>query len=242
VSITRLTFRPPAWATLLLLAACALFASAGFWQLDRKAEKEDLFARFDRGAGVDPLSSLPTDAEAAAARYRPISLRGRYDPERQVLLDNIVREGKTGYLVLTPLRTQNGVVMVNRGWLAADAKRDRLPAVGVADNSREVRGLVDQFPQPGLRLAAESPQPEDPWPRRLLFPKSADIETHLGYAIAGYQVLLDPAAPDGFQREWRPGVSGPNTHLGYAVQWFAFAAAVTVIYVVLNLKKIRTSE
>lgn len=240
--MTRLTFRPPAWATLLLLAACALFATAGFWQLDRKAQKEVLFADFDRGTGADPVRVLPTDAGAAATRYRPVVLQGRYDPDRQILLDNIVRDGKPGYLVLTPLQTAGGTVMVNRGWLPADANRQRLPAVGVSANRREVAGLLDRFPQPGLRLAAETPEAGDPWPRRLLFPTAADIAEHLGYAVANYQVLLDPEAPDGFQRDWRPGVSGPDMHLGYAVQWFAFAAAVTVIYVVLNLKKVRISQ
>lgn len=233
----RLTFQPPLWATLLLLAACTLFASAGFWQLDRKAQKAAMFLEFDRGTSIDPVSGAPSDAEAAGARYQPVTLMGKFDAGHQILLDNIVRNGQSGYLVLTPLRTDDGNVLVNRGWIAADPDRSRLPDVEVSAADREVLGRLDRLPRPGLRLAPEPADPAAPWPRRLLFPSAADIADHLGYPVRNYQVLLDPAAKSGYARDWRPGVSGPDMHLGYAVQWFAFAAAVTVIYLVLNLKQ-----
>ena len=235
--IARLTFRPPLWATLLLLAACALFASAGFWQLSRMAQKADLFAEFDREATVDPAPGLLSDTAAAVARFRPVRLRGRYDPDHQVLLDSMVRNGVPGYQVLTPLRTPAGNVLVNRGWIAADADRDRLPDLGVSADDREIRGQVAQLPQPGLRLDAVPVDPAAPWPRRLLFPTAGQIAGQLGYPVRDYQVLLAPDAPAGFVRDWRPEVSGPDLHLGYAVQWFAFAVAVMVIYLALNLKK-----
>lgn len=235
--ISRLTFRPPLWATLLLLTACALFASAGLWQLDRKAEKQLLLADFDRAATADPATTLPDDVEAATSRFRPVALGGRYDPDRQILLDSIVRDGVPGYQVLTPLRTSAGNVLVNRGWIAADPDRNRLPELGVAADDREVIGQLAPLPQPGLRLDPAPPAAEAPWPRRLLFPTAEQVSSQLGYPVRDYQVLLAPDAPAGFVRDWRPAVSGPDLHLGYAVQWFAFAAAVTVIYLALNLKK-----
>jgi len=36
---------------------------------------------------------------------------------------------------------------------------------------------------------------------------------------------------------WRPAASGPEKHYGYAFQWFAMAAALTVIFVVVNLSR-----
>ncbi|UCG73700.1 MAG: SURF1 family protein [Chromatiales bacterium] len=235
--VSRLTFRPPLWATLLLLAACALFASAGFWQLNRKAEKARLFAEFDRATAADPATTLPDDAEAATSRFRPVALGGRYDPDRQILLDSMVRDGVPGYEVLTPLRTPAGSVLVNRGWIPANADRNRLPELGVSAGDRNIVGQVAPLPQPGLRLDPAPPAPDASWPRRLLFPTAEQISSQLGYPVRDYQVLLAPDAPAGFVRDWRPAVSGPDLHLGYAVQWFSFAAAVTVIYLALNLKK-----
>jgi surfeit locus 1 family protein len=234
---SRLTFRPPLWATLLLLAALGLFVGAGVWQLDRKAQKEQLFASFDDGGGADSLDGPVSDAEAAALRYQPIRLRGRYDGARQILLDSMVRDGRAGYQVLTPLRTARGNVLVNRGWIAAPIDRRQLPHPIVAGNVRQVRGRVDRLPRPGLRLPADAPEIDAPWPRRLLFPTAREISSQLGYPVYDYQVLLHPDAPDGFLRDWRPGVSRPDMHFGYAIQWFAFAVAVTVIYLALNVKR-----
>lgn len=235
----RLTFRPPIWATLLLLAACVAFTSAGFWQLDRKRQKTALFKAFERGGATDPLHGLLSDEASADARYRTVRVRGYYDAERQILLDNIVRDGKAGYFVMTPLRTDGGDILVNRGWIVAGADRQRLPDVSVSATEREVVGRVDRLPRPGLRLEAEPPDPAAPWPRALLYPTAREVAGHLGYPVADYQLLLDPAAAEGFRRNWRPTVSGPATHLGYAVQWFAFAAAAITIYLVLNLKQKR---
>jgi cytochrome oxidase assembly protein ShyY1 len=50
-------------------------------------------------------------------------------------------------------------------------------------------------------------------------------------------ILLDADQPDGLVREWRPSTIPPERHLGYAVTWFALAAALAVIYLVMNLRK-----
>lgn len=233
----RLTFRPPLWATLALIAAAALFIRAGFWQLGRADEKRALFADFE-SAQVDKVLTGPVaDAEVTALRFRQVQLTGRYDTHHQVLLDSLVHDGQVGYQVLTPLRTADGAVLINRGWIPADRDRQRLPALPVDDGERQVTGRLDRLPRPGLLLAAAEPPGDAPWPRRLLFPTAAEISAQLGYPVRDYQVLLDPADADGYTREWRPAVMPPQTHFGYAVQWFSFAAALGVIYLVLNVKR-----
>ena len=238
----RLTFRPPLWATLLLIAACALFASAGFWQLDRQGEKIALFDAFDRGGDTTALAGPVADELAAGLRYQSVVISGRYDASRQILLDNISRDGRPGYEVLTPLLTGDIAVLVNRGWVPAAARRDELPRVSISDEPRRIRGRLDKLPRPGLRLAGELPAADAPWPRRLLYPVASEIAAQLGYPVTSYQVLLSPEAADGYRRDWQPKVSGPDTHLGYAVQWFAFAVTAVVIYLILNLKKQRASS
>ncbi|MCB1318421.1 MAG: hypothetical protein KDK27_20790, partial [Leptospiraceae bacterium] len=37
---------------------------------------------------------------------------------------------------------------------------------------------------------------------------------------------------------WQPVAFGPEKHYAYALQWFAIAFALLVIYIVLNTKKI----
>jgi surfeit locus 1 family protein len=176
------------------------------------------------------------DEAAAAVRYRNLRLPGRYDPAHQFLLDNISYQGRPGYQVLTPFETAGGTVLVNRGWLPASGDRRVLPDIAVAGETREVTGRIEWLPRPGIPLAAAAPPPDAPWPRRLLFPTSAEAGAQLGVALRNYQLLLDPGDPDGYVRDWRPGGMGSDRHLAYAVQWFGLALTVIVIYLVLVLR------
>jgi surfeit locus 1 family protein len=52
-------------------------------------------------------------------------------------------------------------------------------------------------------------------------------------------VLLDPAAPNGYERVWRPAMQfGPERHLGYAIQWFALALVALIIFIALSLRRL----
>jgi len=72
------------------------------------------------------------------------------------------------------------------------------------------------------------------------FPSHAELAQLLGessWTKATDLVLLDAAQPDGYVRDWGPPGFPPMRHLGYAVQWFALALTLFVIYVVTNLRR-----
>ena len=232
-------FAPPAWAVLLTAVALAAFVSLGTWQLGRAREKRALVAEFAAGSrdtveanGLD-LGGLP--------RYQRVRLLGAYDPSRQVLLDNMPSAaGRPGYRVLTPLRRADGRgwVMVDRGWVPLGTTREALPDVAVGAGERELSGVLDVLPEPGLRLGPAAAPGATGWPRLLLFPTEADLESALGLELETRIVLLDADRPDGYERSWRPATGfGPERHLGYALQWFAFAAVAVVIFIALNLRR-----
>jgi surfeit locus 1 family protein len=205
--------------------------------MSRAEDKRLLFEAFDQHRGTDVLIGAVDDAVAAELRFQRMELAGNYDSEHQVLIDNMVYAGQAGYQVLTPLRTGHSAVLVNRGWVPAHPDRGRLPDLPISAKPRRVSGRLDLLPRPGLKLAAPAGRSDDPWPRRLLFPSAPEIEQELGYAVRNYQLLLDPDSPDGFVRDWRPAVVGSERHFGYALQWFSFAAALSIIYVVVNLER-----
>jgi len=237
-------FAPPAWAVLLTAVALAAFVSLGTWQLGRAREKRGLVEEFAAGSrdtveasGLD-LGGLP--------RYQRVRLLGAYDPSRQVLLDNMPSAaGRPGYRVLTPLRRADGRgwVMVDRGWVPLGASREALPDVAVGAGEREVSGVLDVLPEPGLRLGPATAPGATAWPRVLLFPTEADVESALATDVESRIVLLDPGAADGFERSWRPSLGfGPERHLGYAIQWFAFALVSVVMLIALNLRRVLPDE
>lgn len=228
------------WGTLGALAFGALFASAGNWQYGRYQQKLALFAAFDQGSRSAALAGLPADTDFAAMRYQPLRLEGRYDPDRQVLLDNAVVDGRVGYFALTPFLTAAGTVLVNRGFVPAPPERSQLPEIPVDGQPRAIAGIIDALPRPGLRLAEPDPGADAPWPRRIVYPDIGELAAMLGYPVRDFQLLLDAAEPDGYRRRWTPSTMPPETHLGYAVQWFGLLAAVAVVYFLLLWRYLRS--
>ena len=233
-------FAPPAWGVALAAAGLAVFVALGYWQLGRAGEKQALFDAFMQGS-QDTVDAAGLGFDELA-RYQHVRLRGSYDGTRQILLDNMPSAtGQPGYRVLTPLQRADGRgwVLVDRGWVALGATRADLPAVVVGGGDRDVSGILDVLPIPGLRVGPAAAPGAGGWPRVLLFPTRADVEAALGVAVESRVILLDAGAPDGFERKWRPSLGfGPERHLGYAIQWFAFALVAVVLFVSLNLRRL----
>ncbi len=230
-------FRPPGWPTLATIVLGGVFVAAGLWQLSRAAEKRELLAAFDAGSAAKPMPAPASVADVARLRYRMIRVAGRFDAGHQVLLDARTRDGRAGYEVLTPLTGAAIAVLINRGWVPANPDRSRLPDIAIDGEPRTVTGLLDRLPRAALRSELVATDASAPWPRRMLYPTTAEIGAALGYPVADYQLLLGPGEPGGFTRDWRPILMTPAQHVGYAVQWFALATALVVIYAVLNLRK-----
>jgi len=242
--IGRRVFAPPAWGLVLTGLALAAFVSLGTWQLGRAREKQALADSFAAGSRdtVDATGFGFDDLP----RYQHVRLRGAYDSTRQILLDNMPSAaGRPGYRVLTPLERADGRgwVLVDRGWVPLGATRAEVPEISVPGGEREVTGVLDGLPVPGLRLGPATVPGASGWPRVMLFPTEADVESALATEVESRIVLLDPGAADGFERNWRPSLGfGPERHLGYAIQWFAFALVAVVMLIALNLRRVRPDE
>jgi len=233
-------FAPPAWGVALVALGLAVFVSLGYWQLGRAHEKQALFDAFMQGS-QDTVDATGLGFDELA-RYQHVRLRGAYDATRQILLDNMPSvTGRPGFRVLTPFERADGRgwVLVDRGWVPLGAAREDLPDVTVGVREREVSGILDVLPIPGMRVGPAAAPGSAAWPRVLLFPTEADVESALGVDVEARIVLLDAGSPDGFERKWRPALGfGPERHLGYAIQWFAFALVAVVIFVAVNLRRV----
>jgi surfeit locus 1 family protein len=232
-------FAPPAWGVALVALGLAVFVSLGYWQLGRAHEKQALFDAFMQGS-QDTVDATGLGFDELA-RYQHVRLRGSYDATRQILLDNMPSvTGRPGYRVLTPFERADGRgwLLVDRGWVPLGATREDLPDVTVGVRERQVSGILDVLPIPGMRAGPAAAPGSADWPRVLLFPTEADVESALDVDVESRIVLLDAGAPEGFERKWRPALGfGPERHLGYAIQWFAFALVAMVIFIALNLRR-----
>ncbi len=232
------------WSVLLTAAALIAFVSLGTWQLGRAREKQALLDEFAAGSR-ETMDATGRDL-ADLGRFQRVRLEGRYDASRQLLLDNMPSAtGQPGYRVLTPFDRADGRgwVLVDRGWVPLGPTRAQLPDLTVGVDDRRVSGVLDRLPEPGLRLGPASEAGATGWPRVLLFPTEPDLETALGFDVGPRIILLDADAADGYERHWQPSLGfGPGRHLGYAIQWFAFAIVTLVIFVAVNLRPRHSEE
>lgn len=241
VRIANREFDPRLWAVLLTAALLATFVALGWWQVERARAKQAMIESFQRGA----QSSFDLKGDVAVdelPRYQHVRVEGRYEPAHQVLIDNMPSQsGLPGFRVLTPLRRDGSerLLLVDRGWVPLGATRQDLPQVIVSPDVRTVSGRLDTLPAPGVRVGDAGVAGDTSWPRVLNFPRQPDLEQALGEPTEARILLLDPAAPDGYERAWRPAMQfGPERHLGYAIQWFAFAIVTLVIFIALSLRRL----
>jgi surfeit locus 1 family protein len=215
------------------------FGRLGMWQLHRADEKQALIDQFD--SGQQQTVTLSAGNADNLPRYQRVELRGRYDGQHQVLLDNMPSErGQPGYRVLTPVALeQGGWLLVDRGWLPLGASRSGLPETRVGDNERLITGRLDDLPEPGVRLGDNAPaDPAASWPRVLSFPRYEELARALDLPLQRRIVLLDASQPDGYERIWQAHFGfGPERHVAYAAQWFALGAAALVIYLMMSFKR-----
>lgn len=237
------SFRPSLWSTLAAAAGCGLTVYLGLWQLHRGDEKKALDRQYAEAAAQPPRELTAATAPVATLAAVRVSAHGQYLPERQLLLDDQARGSAPGYDVWTPLRLDDGrLLIVNRGWVPAASNRRELPPLPAPAGPQALDGLWRTLPEPGLRLGAaacDAAHPPAQWPRLVLYPTAADLACFYGEPVLAGELLLAPGAPDGFVREWKVSDSGfpPARHYAYAAQWFAFALTLLVLFLKLNLKR-----
>ena len=220
--------------TLAAALGVALFCTLGAWQYGRGVEKERLLAAQSAALAAAPRQ-LPQALENASEGIERVEGSVEYVAPL-LLLDGQSNHGRIGLRAYAVARVAaQRAVLVDLGWLPMPADRS-LPAQTVPA-AREVRGTLAPWPGQGLR-AAENPWPADATGVLLTYLDREEIEHHLGVPLAARVLRLDPAADHGYERsrDLLPNTLPPERHFGYALQWYALAATVAVVWLVLTLR------
>lgn len=242
---TRSPKRPRSRLALTLLAlvsaaAFLAFSALGVWQVQRRAWKLDLIERVTQRLHTAPVS-LPAPADwpqidAASHEYLPVSLTGRWLPEKTVLTQAVTELG-AGSWVITPLQQPDGTqVLVNRGFVP----QGRSPQPAPTSTPQTVLGLVRMSEPGGGFLRANDPASQR-WHSRdvaaiaqaLGLPQAAPFFVDAGIPSAAAAALTSGTASESTTptgNDWpRAGmtvVRFHNSHLVYALTWFGLALMV----------------
>lgn len=225
--------------SILALLAVSLailgFLALGVWQIERRAWKLDLIERVDARVAAAPVAAPgPEDWAGISAErdaYRRISATGTFLSGKEVAVQAVTDLG-AGYWVLAPLDTGAFTVLVNRGFVPAD-RRDPTTRREVA-GPVSVAGLLRVTEPGGGFLRAN-----DPGAGRWY---SRDVA-----AIAAAEGLEGPVAPYFIDADATPNPGGlpvggltvirfRNSHLSYALTWFALAAGLAGAAIFVRLR------
>lgn len=225
------SFRPRAWAAALAALACGAGIALGNWQAERAEGKRARGAELERALREPPLALARGPIDARAYAMRRVAARGRFVGEHTVYLDNKLRRGRAGYEVVTPLKLNGAHVLVNRGWVPAPARRERLPEVPTPAGEVEVAGLaLERLPR-ALPLGAEASGRL----RQNLELEAFGKET--GLELLPIVIEQHSPAPDGLLREWPQPQSGVPMHESYALQWYSLAALAVILFLALSFRR-----
>ncbi|WP_165857195.1 SURF1 family protein [Marinobacter sp. JSM 1782161] len=223
----------PDWRLwLLAILLLPLLIGLGTWQLGRAGEKKALLASWDRQLAS---GDWPATLQAGLHTGQPVVLTGRYRTGHDWLLDNRTRDGASGYEVLTLFKPDVGPpVLVNRGWVLAPRRREERPAIETPAQTVTIRARVADFPTPPV---LGETRPENGWPRRVQALHPETVRREASRVIDRLVRLEDPNQPGAYRADFALDLMGPQTHYGYAVQWYSLATALVVLTLVASFRK-----
>ena len=209
--VERPTRRWPVIPTILVLAAVAVMIALGVWQLQRKSEKEALIALYQRNTAMSSMVAYP--------ELPPVPDELLYRKSSVVCLEPVRWDPRSG----TDRRGKSGIRMI------ADC-RTGAEGPGVLVDV----GIGDDFAPPkwtgGTVQGTIVPGPEQP----------TVMESAMGKATPARAMLIADAPVAGLRASAVPSADDtPNNHLAYAGQWFLFAAAALIIYILAVRRRLR---
>jgi surfeit locus 1 family protein len=216
--------------TALTLAAFAVLIGLGVWQLKRLAWKEALIAEIETRTKAPPITLAEAMAIAREGRdpsYYRVKVEGSFDHAKELYL-YAVSEGRVGWHVITPLKTEAGdVVLVDRGFVPDELKSPASRPQGELAGAVAVSGIV-RVPETQGAFTPDNEIGANRWFWRDLEAMARSI----GAAdVAPFYLEAEKSdVPGGWPEGGQTRLDIPNNHLQYAITWFLLAAALLVIY------------
>ncbi len=241
------------FTTVLVIVGSLVCVRLGIWQLDRLNQRISFNNHYLEVIKM-PTLQLPVEdvINLEEMEYRKVEVTGNYDFENQVALRNryykIEGISQPGYHLITPLILEDGTaVMIERGWIpyAGNESPEQWRAydetglviisgiLRLGQTQAELGGVPDSTLMPGQTslkfwnlINLERISSQVPYPLLPVF-----IQPNVD------EKKTNPPYP--FQPEVEIS-EGP--HMGYALQWFAFAAILFFGYPIYLAKQQETEN
>lgn len=208
----------------VLLVLLAGFVSLGVWQVQRMGWKHALIARVESRIHAEPVAApLRTEwpeVTRDSYEYRRVRLEGEYLAGLDTQVQAVTELG-AGFWVMTPFRRHDGsTVLVNRGFVPIDSSASPPPR-----GLHEVTGLL-RIDEPDGGFLRRNDPIDGRW-----YSRDVNAIAHARGLARVAPFFVDAARDDAQAAAWPRGgmtvVRFRDSHLVYALTWFALAGLVT---------------
>ena len=231
------------------LVACAVIAAVaglirlGIWQLDRAGEKQhmiDAVQQRQQQSAVDLAQLVKGQTQNSAEQLDNLSVMGdgEYLNEKTFFVTFQTYDTQVGYEVITPFRLRNNgdIVLVSRGWVRPQVFRD-LSLLPTVNGQQHITGLIHVAPDDVAKLSnklAIDDRDNIQWPLEIRYANVPELGYYLGESLFPYVVRLNEGDPGVLVRFWRTVTIDKGVNISYAFQWFAMAAGVLIVALILS--------
>jgi surfeit locus 1 family protein len=163
-----------------------------------------------------------------------VTLSGEFLNDKNIVLDNQIREGKSGFLIYTPFKIldSNKIILINRGWHPLTNSRKDNPDIP------PIKGQVSQMPSSGISLGKVVTEKLNESSFRLQKMDYEVLSSLISKDLMGYEVKLrKPIFDKTYVVDSGTPVPDSDKNYGYAFQWFAMAFTLFIIFIRLGVKK-----
>jgi surfeit locus 1 family protein len=231
----RFRLRPiPLLATVVVVA---IGISLGQWQTRRGDEKQAIEATVATRAAAAPLNVGTTIVDPASVEFARVRVRGVFDADWPLFLDNRPLAGKAGFYVLMPLKIEGSDihVLVERGWAPRDrSDRLKLPTFRTPSGPVEIEGMARKNAGHVMQLGSAPKIDSGAVLQNLPLP---DLAAATGFALQPFVLEQATDIGDGLVRDWPQASSGIDKHRGYAVQWYGLALMACLFFIVTGFRR-----
>jgi surfeit locus 1 family protein len=207
----------------------AILCGLGIWQLDRLQWKEKLIADLNARVSVSSVA-LPLAPEQTTDEFRRVRVRVQFAAGEHALVytpGSALRPDVpgAGYWVMAPAKNERGNIVINRGYVALNARAN----VGAAPLGEvEIVGTL-RWPEEGTYFTPRDEPANNVWYRR--DPVAIAAAKNWG-AVAPFYIEQEAPQLPGAPKAGPLVVKLSNNHLQYAITWFGLAGALAAVYLV----------
>lgn len=218
--------------TVFVVCMLPVLIRLGFWQLSRAEEKETLLEVWAEQQALPAIEwRLGIDEQN---KYRRVLATGEFDVSRYWLMEGRHLNGILGFDLVMPFRIHGGdnYILVNRGWLPAGQYRELLPEFRTPSGIQSISGRWS-IPS-DLTLVEEVADLTQTWPKKILEVDTELMSKQLNTNLENRILLIDEDNAAALTVDWITVNISPAKHYGYAVQWFAMAVALCILWLFAN--------